>query len=524
MSSPLVRLKNLFTARATRELLAWCLPALLIGLALRVVLTVHLPYAYYHDDAPDFLFTTEAFLKKHSLTPHEKKTFLVPVLFTLPFALPVPAAITIPIFQHILGLGLVLMIGALCRLWLRHWKVWIIPLTVLTAINPFFLWFEHTLMAETVFVCSTVFLALAGTLYVRQPSVSRLVVLLVSLVLVAGARPEGKLLFGFGLLLVALVHLRELRTYWKRLALVAVVALATHCVTKTSQAGLLLYTSLARLTPPDLQCAPGFDPYIAPMRTDLQNRWALHPQFPAVRDRRVISAVVKQYMTDQLGKEGRISAANSNAFCLKLAKETCLRNLTALPGLALTKFRLAATGSMARPFNNDLFFDKQREAYLGNLDRTKRLAPGLLGVELADEAAVNQWIDTHYGEVPWFNVFTDRWLRAVNHWHLPDKRYPRFVYPGVPLYFLAGALGLLVIMLRRGELQRFHVAWGLTLLGFFFTIMITANVRARFRFVFEPFWFIYLALLVECGWLSLRGLFHRSEKKESSAPTLSEAL
>jgi len=220
------RLQEVLAARATREFLAWCLPALLVGFALRFALTIHLPYAYFHDDAPDFICTAEQWITQHRFELHGKKTFLVPVLFTLPFALPVPAAITIPIFQHAMGLGLILMVGALCRFWLEKWKFWIVPLTLLAALNPFYLWFEHTLMAETTFLCCTVLVALAGTLYTQRQTWWRFALLNLALVLVAGARPEGKLLFGFGLLLVALAHGRDWRAGGVRVAILAAVALA----------------------------------------------------------------------------------------------------------------------------------------------------------------------------------------------------------------------------------------------------------------------------------------------------------
>src|SRR4051794_29258216 len=67
-------------------------------------------------------------------------------------------------------------------------------------------------------------------------------------------------------------------------------------MTQTSQAGLPLYTSMARLTPTELSCAPGFDPFIEPLRTDLQKRWAEKPSFPKVRDRRLVSAAVEGYL------------------------------------------------------------------------------------------------------------------------------------------------------------------------------------------------------------------------------------
>ena len=88
-----------------RELLPWCLPALLIGLGLRIALCVDMPFGYFHDDAPDFLTTPDRLIHELKFELHEKKTFLVPVLFALPFALPAPALVTIPIAQHALSLN-----------------------------------------------------------------------------------------------------------------------------------------------------------------------------------------------------------------------------------------------------------------------------------------------------------------------------------------------------------------------------------------------------------------------------------
>jgi hypothetical protein len=265
----------------TREVLLWCAPALLLGLVLRVVLVAQMPYAYYHDDTPDFLITADrllygeplssdddkrsrnsepkesgdsdepaapeqsaeataaeepAFTAKTREQPeevpaaaiskrrpefklHAKKTFLTPVIFTIPILLGIPAMIAIPIFQHLLGLGMVVLLALLVRLWFVQWKWFILPITILAAANPFFIWYEHTLMAETLFLFCTVLLALAGTLYARKQSLARFAFLCVTLFLEAGARPEGKLLFGFTLLLLLLLHFRELRPMWPRFAI-----------------------------------------------------------------------------------------------------------------------------------------------------------------------------------------------------------------------------------------------------------------------------------------------------------------
>jgi hypothetical protein len=499
---PLPSLRQFFREARTREFLAWCLPALIIGLTLRAVLMVHSPYAFFHDDASDFLVTPDRLINDWKWSVHAKKTFLVPAAFSAPFFLPGPVLITIPLFQHFLGLLLVLVVGLLCRLWFHWWKIFLLPLTVLLAVNPFLLWYEHTIMAETIFVFCTALLALAGTLYAFEQTRARFVFLCAALVLVAGARPEGKLLFGFGLLFVSLLHFRGWRTEWIRPAIVLVLALVIHFQTKTSQAGLLLYTSVCRFTPTELKSAPGFGPYIAPLQNDLQKRWEQRPCFPKVRDRRAVAEAVERYLSDHPKiHTGKSDKRSVDSFCMKLASETCRRNLSYLPVHVYHKFRSVASESPSGLLTNEWLFEKQREAYRGDTERTLRLTKKLTGIAMTSEQELDTFVDRSYGEVPWYNALNDRWLQVVNTLRFPDERYREgsyiHDYPGVPLYFLLGALGMIAVALRRGVLQPFHVTWMLTMFGFFFVIMLTANVRSRFRFVFEPFWFLYIGLLLE---------------------------
>lgn len=500
----------------TREFLLFCLPALIIGLALRVTLCVQMPMGVYHDDTPDLLCTADRLLHEGKWDIHAKKTFLVPMAYTIPFLLPLPALVTIPLFQHALGLGLIAIIGLLCRLWFTHWKWFIVPLTCATAVNPFILWYEHTLLAESLFIFCTAVVALAGTLYALAPTRRRFIFLCVALFLEAGARPEGKLLFGFGILLVVLLHARAWRTEWRRVAIIAVLGLITHIVTRTAQAGLLLYTSVAKMTPTELRCAPGFDPYIAPIRADLQKRWAEQFAFPKVNDRRAVAAAVAQYLKETSSFAASKKHHDHNDFCLRIAMETCWRNLFALPEHVYRKFRAAAVASPAGRLDKSWLFDVQRRGILGKLPLFTSLAYGLTGRMLTTEEEINKFVDGNYREIPWFSSLNAAWVKTVNRWHFPDAKIPAvpgksagFDYFGVPLYFAVAACGLLAAMLRCGKLRILHLSWGITLLGFFFVIMLTANVRPRFRFVFEPFWFIYIALLAETMLLGVKAVIRR---------------
>ena len=133
---------------AFRELLLWCLPALILGAIARAMLNFHFPYGYFQADSPDFLVTAERLIKHHTLVIHGKKAFLAPILFTIPFLLHIPALIVIPIFQHLAGLAATVAAGALVRCWFRLWRWFIIPITTLYTLNPALLWYEQALLAE----------------------------------------------------------------------------------------------------------------------------------------------------------------------------------------------------------------------------------------------------------------------------------------------------------------------------------------------------------------------------------------
>lgn len=486
-----------------REFLLWCLPALLAGLAIRAVLMAQLPYAIYHDDSGDLLTTPNSFLTDHHrFEIAGKKTFLVPVVYLVLSLLHIPILIAVPILQHLLGLVFIVMVGLLCRLWFAHWRWFIIPITLLIAINPALLWYEHLLMAETAYVFTLVLVALAGTLYALSQSWSRLAFLCVSLVLLAGSRPEGKLLFGFAFLLLALLHWRAWRASWPRFATLLAVAIATFLITRTGQAGLLLYTSVVRITPTQLKCAPGFDPYIADIRSDLQQRWETDRSYPKVSDRRNVAAAVEAYMLAQNPKH-KPGHEDTNDFCLKLAKETCIKNFFYLPVYFYHKFRFTTREPTYGFLDNRWVFERQTTAFQGNSRITgpRGISRRITGADTMTPEAYAAFQQQHYREIPWFNALANTWNATVDSIRLPDEvrmvNGRKVTSRRLPVLYLLGAAGLLLIMLRRGPLQTFHISWGLTLLGLFYVIILTANVRGRFRFGLEPFWYLYFGLILD---------------------------
>ena len=149
------------------------------------------------------------------------------------------------------------MVGGLCRLWCVFWRWLIVPLTILTAIQPAMIFWEHTLLSESGFVFSAVSLALAGTTFARWPGWTSFTGLLVAMFLVAAARPEGNLWLGAGVLVTLIVYWGHWRREYAKILASLALALGMLSITKVSHSGLLLYSSLVHLTPDEPRAVPG---------------------------------------------------------------------------------------------------------------------------------------------------------------------------------------------------------------------------------------------------------------------------
>ena len=147
------------------EFLWYYVPGLLVGFALRAWLMAVMPFGYYQPDTHDVLVTVYSVLAKHHWQVQGKTTFLTPMLYLLAFFPKAPALFVIPLAQHLRGLLMVRMIGALARLWLRRWRWFIVPVTVLAALQPAVIFWEHALGSESGFGFCAVLLALAGTVF-----------------------------------------------------------------------------------------------------------------------------------------------------------------------------------------------------------------------------------------------------------------------------------------------------------------------------------------------------------------------
>ena len=489
-----------------RQLLLWCLPALIVGGVLRLMLIVHFPYGYVQADTADFLITTERLLKHHSLVLHGKKSFLAPILFTIPFLLHIPALIVLPLAQHGLGMILTVLAGALTRAWFAHWRWFIVPATVLTTVNPALLWYEHALLAESHYVFCVMALAVVGTVFTLRPTLARFVWLLVALFFTAGSRPEGKLFVAFAILLVALVYWGNRRVWLEKMAVTLVVCGLIWMSSRSSQAGLLLYATVLPLAPDVSKVAPDFSPVINPLRDQYIAEGATVRQELTTAEKTIWNKV-RDYARDNGG--GKIEPG---AFCQKLAVEAALNKPLLLTAIAANKFLMSCKGATSGGYSEYWVQEKQVAAYT----RKKwfyTLTKGLTGRQLQSREDVVAFVRKTSPPLDpdWFDKLQRAWDALTIHFRLPDQRHPTLRVQGLSYFFAAAFLGLLAALVRPGPLWRFHFSWVLTLCGVWFVVLLTGVVNPRYRFVFEPFCILYALFFFDTVWSGIEALLFRGK-------------
>ncbi len=551
------RLRVFLADGRVHEFLWYCVPGIAVGFVLRAAFMASMPFGYYHPDTHDFLTTVYSLVIRHHWTIHGKTTFLTPVLYLLAFFPKAPALIVIPLAQHLRGLLMVLFVGALARLWFIRWRWWIVPLTVLAAMQPAVLFWEHTLMSESGFVFCAVMLALAGSVFARWPARLTYGFLLGAMVCVAAARPEGNLWQGTGVLLVLIVYGRQWRREWRKILGTGLVALGMLSITKTSHSGLLLYSSMVQFTPDEPKVAPGFGPYILPTRDLYRAKRAERVADDVVKASRPIQAALAAYATDhpraklglpftrkqkKAGADEAVSGTeddelpgvdlrhgnNLSDVCRRLAIEAARQHPFELPGYAWRKFLARLRDDPGGRIEDYTFHHKQAVSLIGNANISQALGRALSGSPLDTPEQAQAFVDGHYDlmRVRWFNDLEAGWQSAVNHLHLPDRAYSAvYNLPGLTVFHLLGMLGAAVALGRPGRSRRFHRAFVPTVAAAGFIVMLTAAVIPRHRFVWEPFWLLYGFFLLDSvvvvlSWLSPR---RRSSGNDASAPAAEPA-
>lgn len=495
--------------RRLRQLFLWCLPALIVGALLRISVTCSMPYGYTQFDTPDYLLTTHLLLTKHSLHIHSKRSFLTPILFSAPFALPIPALLTIPAAQHAMGLMEILIVGAIVRLWFKHWKWFVIPATLLVGANPMIIWYEHTLLGEAQYGFFVLASALAGSVWVKWPTRMTFSLFLTSLMMVTGTRLEGKVFFLVALGLVPFVFWGK----WRQLILSGTIALAVMAAGFSFSGGRdgspLLLATIIQLAPDHFKSAPELEPYLIPVRDGVRKAF---PEYPGdlVKTAKRIDLAVKDCFKNIPDGGRSVRAKHLNSLCLEIL---WLHPVEVLQ-LPLVKFRLAVDAWSAYCWDDRYLRERQSQALTSHDYMVSTLSKGLTGKPRSEQELV-QWVNEHYDakRIQWFTDYQELWNNAWIFFRTPDHplSHERWVHdffggvpggeetlPGIPYFYFLALAGMLAAILRWRNLGCFHLMWLGCMLFICYAALMVAVTNARFRFGYEPFFVLYLLLLFDC--------------------------
>ena len=472
-----------------RLTLLLCIPGALVATALRVWLLWHMPAGFVHGDTAAQLSTALKLLESGYLDINGKKTFLTPLLYTISALAHIPVLYFAAILQHLFGVVLVVCTGLLTKAWFLSWRLWIVPLTVLIAINPILLWYEHTALPESMTVFGAMAVALTGTLFFRRPNRYTLTLLFLSVLFVAGARPEGRF---FSLFALALV-IRRYWGDWSRLKIYAAVSVAwvflIFLLTRTAQSGLLLYASLIHWSPAHLAVAPGVAEAMQPFQARAIKDWETHSFHHNRLRKDMFNAMV----------EHRMPRRQVNATFQKAGIEIALRNFWRLPSLAIRKFFIAHRESPALGFSDYAIKGQLRSLYLVNRGTHAAEYSALLwGVRMATIDEARPFLEANYdvsaGEK--LTHFLDAFVQAELY-PIVSMEMPGTPLKGIPWLYVFALTGAICLIVRDRPVIGLQLLWFLFLFALFILLMVTGNVRARYRLIFEPFWFIYLFGLLD---------------------------
>jgi hypothetical protein len=487
-------------SRDVRHVLLLCLPGAAVAIGLRLWLLFYMPAAFLHDDTAQILVTPERLIGSGVLVIHSKKVFLTPLLYSIAALAHIPLLYFVAIVQHVFGVLLVFLTGLLARVWFSSWRIWIIPLTVLVAINPVLLWYEHTALPESLAVFGVVLVALTGTTFYREPNRYSLALFMLALFFLAGARPEGRLFCLFGLLLV----IRRYWGDWLRLRIALPISAAwvslIFLLTRTGQSGLLLYASMIQWSPDHLVLSPGLAEHLQAIQLEASRQWQSNDAPKLVPLRKQTYSAISAYLKEKGGPRGN-SRGEVDAIAKRAGVEIALRNFVRLPSFAVQKFVIAHRELPARDFTNYPLIGQWNSLLGTGLKRSQML----WGVSLDSPEQALAFLKSRYdlaaGNVltPFLDTFVQTGLFPIAPIELPGSNITKVPLRGLPWLYACAVIGAVCLILRERPTFGFHLIWFLVLCLIFVVLMVTANIRARFRVMFEPFWYIYFFALLDSG-------------------------
>jgi hypothetical protein len=426
--------------RITPSVITWqqcfwlCLPALVLGAILRISLLAAIPEAYYGPDTNSYLHTAWTLWEHGEIAITAKRRWIYPIVLAIAPGLPGRTVAIVPVVHHLLGLVTIFAIGYIAAHVVHRPRLWVPVVTMLAAVWPRALWYEHEVIAEPLLLAllvGTVALAFPIGVLKNRP---RLFWFLVGTLLIVATKPAGKPLW-IGMMISALLLAGNPR-HWGRKNWIALAATAAMFVTvgASKQGSWLLLSSAFPLVRTE---GTKWGVYRAALRADVEKTRADLDQYPWVQSR-YKKMISRDGAESPYGPEWGQLVKSDREFskvARGLAVEAILHSPLAYAELVLRKIGLVVSDSNAgSSMIPALFWQRQTERNEGLWQRQGHF---LRLMYETDETGYNALVAERSTRTLWFGQYLEpfteflSWTKEVK----GERNTTPIRWPGVLLCF-----------------------------------------------------------------------------------------
>ena len=207
------------SSASPRQLIFLVLPAFLLGLLLRAVLTIVLPEGYFGDDSGSYYEFSRHLFDQGVVHLDEKRRWFYPLFLAFSDLFPLPGWYLVPLWQHVVGLLTLFGIGWSTAQLVARPRLIVPVVTTFAACWPRTIWYEHEFIAESFLLAAFVgVISLLLTPRVAKSHVG-LILLMLAFVLLAGMKGSSRFLWLGSVLALFLLHRDPRRWMWSKLSL-----------------------------------------------------------------------------------------------------------------------------------------------------------------------------------------------------------------------------------------------------------------------------------------------------------------
>lgn len=481
-----------------RQLLPWLIPALLAGGVIRAFIMAGWQAGlYFGPDSKTYWIAVFRFFCDPPFDVPDKRTWLYPVLMLLSRLGPGSVAFNGALIQHLAGWTTILPFGWLVRRLLPAWKWVIIPASVLYACHPQLLYWEHVLIADSLFVAWTIWAAWGLVRYWDAPGWGRLGLVALVIFLAVATRPVGRGLWLGMLLVVLIAPAFPWRKKLYHFAAAAALAFPAFQLTRVAQGEDLLFLSTLPLVDLDNPSQAGFKKELKPFIMEgRQNLW----KYVTVGQRETWGRFLDRDSAAEIGSVFAAMQADTKKFTAvrkSVSREAILHRPLAYLGMMamkiyyvysvrdeLGRFRPDRWTSVYLKFITRGSMDPRYPGFL--LSRGEVLSPDEIARRVQDAVPANFAQKSFLRLLPALDA-------ATTAYQLPESSQIPWPDRWTPLFFIA--IGLIVLLADKAD-RGFAPVLVLAVLYMALTFFVGRAV-GRYRLPVE--FAVFLAFFAGCG-------------------------